>query len=248
MEEAIDHLRKTGLKTAEKKASRSMGEGRVHALVTDDAKRGSLIAVTCETDFAAGTEDFGSLLSDLATLVLENEPADLEELRARKWSRAPSVELGIKAVIGKLGENISVAEIRRMENPKGYVHAYVHHDGKQGAMVSVTTDAAPEAAAEALKTLCQHVVVFRAPYLSRADVPADLIEREKAIYREEVASKPANIQDKIIAGKLEKFYADNVLTEQPWVMDDKQTVRKALAAALGGAPEIADYARFRIGE
>jgi elongation factor Ts len=128
------------------------------------------------------------------------------------------------------------------------VHSYVHHDYKQGALVVAETGKARGDAEEVLKGVCQHIVVFRPTYLTRDEVPADVIARERAIYLEEVKGKPENIQDKIIGGKLEKFYASVCLLEQPWVFDDKLSVKKAIENALGKDARLLSFARFRIGE
>ena len=248
LEAAVDHLRKAGLKTAEKKASRSMGEGRVHAEIAADGRSGALVAVTCETDFVARTEDFGAMLAALGAHVLEHAPENVDELMGQSWKAGGTVADGIKEVIGKLGENISVGDVSRVTADGGYVGAYVHHDDKQGAMAAIKTDADAEKAQALIKSLCQHVVVFSPPHLTREDVPADTIEREKAIYREEVQGKPEEIQDKIINGKLEKYYAGVALVEQPWMLDDKVSVQKAVEAELGAGSVITAFVRFRIGE
>jgi elongation factor Ts len=253
LEDAFDHLRKAGLKAADKKSSREMGDGRVAALIADDGRSGSLVAVTCETDFVANTPDFQELMTGLAEHVLEHAPTGVdsgdEPLLSQKWAPTDtSVEEGVKVLVGKLGENIQVSDAARLENAGGYVFAYVHHDNKQAAMVSVTTGADRAKAEAALKSLCQHLVVFMPPHLDRDEVPADVVEREKAIYLEEVKGKPENIQDKIVGGKLEKFFSTVALVDQPWIHDDKQTVAKALEQELGAGTRVAGFARFRVGE
>ena len=133
------------------------------------------------------------------------------------------------------------------ENGAGYVASYVHHDDKKGAIVSVTTGADAEKAGAALKDLCMHIVVFNPSGKDRDSVPAERVERERAIYLAEVEKKPAEIQEKIVAGKLDKFYAGSVLSEQPWVKDDKVSVQKALEQALGAGTKIAEFVRFQVG-
>lgn len=248
-EAAVDHLRKQGLKSAEKKAQREMGEGRVAAFVGPKARVGALVAVTCETDFMAATDDFKGLIAELARHVAEHAPKDVEALVGQKWAKTgSSVGEAIKLLIGKLGENIQVARIARFENPHGRIGAYVHHTQKVGVLVDVSSEAAEDKAAETLKELAMHAAVFKPTAASRAEVDPSDVERERAIYLEEVKSKPAEMQDKIVAGKIEKFYADIVLPEQKWFKDDTKTVQKVLEETLGKGTRVRSFARFQIGK
>ncbi|TDJ71116.1 MAG: translation elongation factor Ts [Planctomycetota bacterium] len=246
-EAAFDHLRKSGLKAADKRLGRATGEGRVSAVIADDGRSGSMVALSCETDFVARTTDFEAFLGDLGAHVLEHRPGDVPAALGQPWKGEGTVEDALKLTISKLGENILVSAVERFENPAGYVVAYVHHDLKKGAIVSVTTDAGVAAAEAVLRDLCMHIVVYSPEGLSRDEISAREIEREKDIYREEVKAKPEEIQDKIIAGKLEKFFAARIVTEQPWVKDDKLTVQKALENALGTGARIAGFARVEVG-
>jgi elongation factor Ts len=250
LEGAVDHLRKQGLKTAEKKADREMGEGRLQAWIGPKMRVGSLVAMTCETDFVARTSDFGKLLYDIAELVAEKSPADPEALGKLSLTAGTNVGEALKLMVGKLGENIRVPRLARLENMKGRIGSYVHHDGKKAAIVSVTTEADEDKVGDALKEICQHVVAAHpVPTGVRRDqVPAAALERERAIYLEEVKSKPAEMQEKIVAGKLEKFYADQVLPEQKWMKDDTKTVQKIVEEKLGKGSRIEAFVRFQIGK
>ena len=247
-EGAVDHLRKQGLKTAEKKAEREMGEGRLQAWIGPKMRVGSLVAMTCETDFVARTADFGKLLYDISELVAEKNPADVDALSALPLKGGPSVGDSLKMMVGKIGENIRVPRIARLENMKGRIGSYVHHDGKKAAIVSVSTEADEDQVGEALKEICQHIVVFNPVAAHRDQVAAAEVERERAIYLEEVKSKPAEMQEKIVAGKLEKFYADQVLPEQKWMKDDSKTVQAIVEEKLGKGSRIEAFARFQIGK
>ena len=218
--------------------SRPRGEG---------GKKGALVAVRCETDFVAKTPDFEGFLGDLAAHVLENGSSDADSIADQAWKAGGTAGDALKALVGKLGENIQLAGMTCFENAGGVVAAYVHHDQKKAAMVSVTTSADAGKAADILKDLCMHIVVFNPSGKDRESVPADTVERERAIYMAEVENKPAEIQEKIVAGKLDKFYAGSVLSEQPWVKDDKISVQKALEEALGAGTTIADFVRFQVG-
>jgi len=250
-EGAIDFLRKQGLKTAEKKSSREMGEGRIATWIAPKSRIGALVALTCETDFVANTEDFNGLLDALVHVVADKNPANAEALLEMTHPKTGAT-LGeaIKLFVGKLGENSQVARLARYENMDGRVGTYVHHDKKKAALVSVTTKAEDDVAAPFLKELCMHVVSkVPAPLaLLRDEIPASEVERERAIYLEEVKDKPANMQEKIVTGKLEKFYADVILPEQKWVFDDTKTVQKVVEERLGAGSKIVGFTHVRIGK
>ena len=158
MEAALDELRKSGLKTAAKKAGRETSEGRVYAKVADDLRSGALVSISCETDFVAATEQFQGFLDDLASHVLEHKPSNLDECMTQQWKGDGTVADALTQLVGRLGENIQIADVVAMENTSGGVGAYVHHDNKKGAMVSVTC---PKPNGDTLKELCMHAVVFQ---------------------------------------------------------------------------------------
>lgn len=247
MEAAFDELRKAGLKTAAKKAGRETGEGRVFAKMSDDGRCGAMVSIACETDFVAKTPDFSAYLEALAAHVMEHAPADVDALLGQPWAEGGTVEESLKALIGKLGENIQIAQVAAFANPEGQVNAYVHHDQKKGAIVSVTTGADSGAADGTLKDLCMHIVVFNPDALNRETIASELVEREKEIIREGLAGKPEEIQEKILSGRLEKFFAERVVTEQPWIKDDKTSVHKALSGALGDGTNLVAFSRFQVG-
>ncbi|HKX45539.1 MAG TPA: translation elongation factor Ts [Planctomycetota bacterium] len=251
-EAAEDNLRKQGLKTAAKKAGRETSEGRVAAKLCDSGRTGSLVAIRCETDFVANTEDFQRLLRDLTSIAFENElpagEAGASRLSTYTHSSGSSVEEYLKQVIGKLGENLRIASAARFHNAGGIVAAYVHHTHKVGALVSLTTKADRARAQDLAKKVCQHVAVAQPAYLRRDEVPAEVVERERRVIAEseELASKPAEMRDKIVAGKVEKFFGASCLVEQPWTFDDKQKVEAAVKKELGPDASIAAFACFTI--
>ncbi|MFT5052793.1 MAG: elongation factor Ts [Chlamydiales bacterium] len=248
VEAAFDHLRKQGLKAAEKKAGRDTAEGRALAVSASGSRRGALVAISCETDFVAKTPQFEGFMTEFGAHVLEHGSAEGDALAAQPWNgEEPTVGDALKALIGKLGENFQVAGAVCYENADGYVVSYVHHDQKKAAIVSVTTSGDAEKAAAILRDLCMHIVVFSPTGKDRDSIPAEQVERERAIFMEEVKSKPAEIQEKIVSGKLDKFYAGTVVSEQPWVKDDKVSVQKALEQELGAGTKIVDFARLDVG-
>ncbi|MBM3978514.1 MAG: translation elongation factor Ts [Planctomycetes bacterium] len=255
VETALDNLRKAGLKSADKRASRDTGQGLVGFAASADGKRGAMVALCCETDFVARNDEYSGLLAKICAVALDKSTTTVEALNAAalpgtSGSIEPStVEQAIKALIGKIGENMRITQVACVSTKTGKVASYVHHDKKKGALVAV--DLGGKANDDFLKQLCMHIVATKPvpEVLTRAEVPADAIEREKAVLREsdDIKKKPAEMHDKIIQGRLEKYFAERVLPEQPWMLDDKLTVQKALVAATGPAAKIEAFARFQIG-
>jgi len=254
MHGAEDHLRKQGLKAATKKAERSTAEGRVFAVKSKDGRRAHMVGVACETDFLAKSEKFGAFVARLERHVAGLDPTGIEDgarplLAQRLEGEGPPVREALAEAAGSFGENTRVTHCVRLENPLGQVGTYVHHDGKQGAIVSLTTTAQPAQAADALKSLCQHIVVFRPQYANRADVPASEVEREREVIlaAEDMRTKPDGVREKMVVGRLNSFFALQVLAEQPWIHDDKSSVQKALEKALGPGIKIESFQRVHLG-
>ncbi len=247
LEAAEDHLRKLGLKAAGKKAGRATGEGRCFLAVSDDARQGALVSVSCETDFVARTPDFETFLQDLCAHVMLNRPASVEALMEQGWTGGGTVQDALTETIGKLGENMSISDVRFLEAPEGFVGGYIHHNQKVGVLSAIQTSASRDDSEAVLKQLGMHAAALPPTSLCREEIEKDQLDREVAIYREEVKNKPEEIQEKIIKGKLEKFYTGTCLREQPWVMDDSMSVEKAIEKALGQGSTITAYARFAIG-
>ena len=253
VEAAFDELRKAGLKNAEKKSTNEMGEGRLAAFVAPGGRVGAMVAVTCQTDFVAKGDEFQALLAELAKQIAEKNPANAEALGALKHSKTGvALSETVKLLAGKTGENMAIAKFQRYENAQGRVGCYVHHDGKKGALVNVTNGADEAVATDFLKKLSMHVVsAMPIPVAnSRAEIPQSEVDRERAVLLElpDLKGKPAELQEKILKGRMEKFFAERVLAEQAWMLDDKLTVQKAVEAALGKGAKIEGFARFQIGK
>jgi len=251
---AVDFLRKKGKSAALKKAERATAEGRVFAIHSTGGRRAHMVGVACETDFLAGSEKFRGLVAQLDKHVSSQDPTGVEDgarplLAQRLEGEGAPVREVLQDAAGLFGENVRVTQVARLENPQGLVGTYVHHDNKQGSIVSVTTQASAEKGAEVLKSLCQHIVVFRPTYANRADVPAAEVERERAVIlaADDMKSKPEGVREKMVVGRLNSFYAGCVLAEQPWIHDDKQSVQKALEAALGAGTKIEAFQRVHLG-
>jgi len=254
MKAAQDHLRVQGAKTSGKKAERSTAEGRVFSVRSKDGRRGHLVGVACETDFLAKSDKFRAFVADIEKHVQSQDPTGVSDgarpiLSQRFHGEGAPLSQVLQEIVGVFGENTRLSNCVRLENPEGQVGTYVHHDHKQGAIVSVTTSAKPEQAADVLKSLCQHVVVFRPSYANRSDVPASEVERERNVIlaADDMKSKPEGMREKIVVGRLNSFYAQQVLSEQPWILDDKQSVQKALEKVLGAGTKIVAFQRVQLG-
>jgi elongation factor Ts len=248
MELAVDNLRKKGLKNADKRAGRKAGAGRVEAVFAPDHHSGAMVLMTSETDFVPPTDDFRALLSKLAKLAFDERVGGPEQLLALPLGSTTVAET-VKQLTGKTGENIEVAQASFFDSQRGVVGGYIHHDNKTAALVSLTTGAPADKALEFAKQLGMHITFARPQALSRDQIPADAVERERAVYldSDEVKAKPEERRAKIVEGKLEKFFADKSLYEQPWFKDADQKVKKVLADALGADSKIAAFALFQVG-
>jgi elongation factor Ts len=254
MEQAIDNLRKKGLAAAAKKASRIASEGAVAAHVEGGA--GALAEINCETDFVAKTDDFQAFVREVAALVNARAPKDVEAA-LHLPAGGGTLSDALTARVAKIGEKISFRRFVRFAVPAaeaGAIVPYIHAGGKIGVLVDLRGAGMDRAEFAALgKDLAMQVAAANPSYVARGDVPADVIAREKAIYREQAlaAGKPEKILDRIAEGKLEKFYGDFCLVEQAFIKDPDRKVKDLLAAMsakVGAEVRVAGFARFQVGE
>ena len=232
MDLAIEHLRKAGIAKAAKKAGRTAKEGRIVSLV--DEGTAVLVEVLCETDFVAKTDDFGQYAGEVAQRAKDDYDTDGDMSAA--VSEAESDRL--TALIGKIGENMQVRRVVRWES-SGAFGSYLHMGGRIGVLVDVT-GAADEAL---LKDICMHIAAFNPRFISPDQVPDEVLEKEKEIAAAQVEGKPANIIGKIVTGKINKWYTESCLTHQPWIRDDKSSLRKAAPGVT-----ITRFVRWEVGE
>ncbi len=240
MAKAEEILRiKLGNKAA-KAAGRIAAEGIVAVHLNPDARFGAIVEVNCETDFVAKNEDFQSFAARLATLAAQRDPADLEAL-LRLPMNGTSVEEERKALVGRIGENITVRRFARLV-AKGRLAAYVHAGAKIGVLVDVV--GGDEVLA---KDLAMHIAASKPIAVSREQVPAELIQKERDIATAKAAEsgKPAPIVEKMVEGAVQKFLREVTLLGQPFVKDDKRTV-EALLKEKGAS--VAGYVLFVVGE
>ena len=248
MDRALGLLRERGLARARGKAGRSTSEGSIVASVSPDERRAALVEVNCETDFVARTEKFGSLCCEIAEQVRDRNPAAVEALLALSLHDGTLNDRIVEA-IAALGENIQVRRFDRLESDsEGLIASYIHAGGKIGSLVQVGADVPDRPEVRTLaRNLCMHVAATKPLGVSRNDIPVDEVEKERAVLSKqaEAEGKPANIVEKIVAGRLNKFFKEVVLLEEPLVMDPDRVVEAAVKEA--GARVIA-FRRFQLGE
>lgn len=251
-DKAIELLRERGLAAAAKKASRIAAEGVVKAYVDEAKKVGVVIEVNAETDFVAKNAEFQAFVDTCAKTVVEANPADVDALNACK---AVGSEMTISELttekIQTIGENI---KIRRFARYEGAVATYIHAGGSIGVMVKFDTDVADkEGFAEYRKDVAMQVAAANPSYLTEAEVPAEVLEKEKEILKVQAINegKPEAIAEKMVQGRIKKFYKENCLIDQEFIKDGDQTIKSytdAKAKELGGKIEIVSFVRFEKGE
>ena len=252
MDKAVDILREQGLAKVAKKASRIAAEGVAFATTSEDNKYGVVVEVNAETDFVAKNADFMAFVETVAKTIIENAPADIDALMACK---AVGTEMTVDELLTEkiqvIGENIKIRRFTRYEDK---CVSYVHAGGKIGVLVNFDTDVADKAEfVTAGKDVAMQIAALGTQYLNRDDVPAEVIEHEKEIMKAEVinSGKPEAIADKIVMGKINKYYKENCLVDQEFVKDNKQTVKQyvdSVAKSLGGTITIKEFTRFEKGE
>ena len=231
MEKAADLLRERGIAKAAKRASKIAAEGIVYALV--EGKTGVLVEVNCESDFVAKGDKFKELVDAVAKQIAAVKPADVAALLASDMG-GKTVETYIQEQIAVIGEKISVRRFTVYQS-EGFVETYIHMGGTMGVMLDFAGEPTENAKAVA-HDVALHVAFAKPQYMTEAEVSAETLEKEKNILLQEVINegKPANIAEKIVMGKIKKFYEENCLMDQKFVKDDKITIAQLLAQAGAG--------------
>ncbi len=243
LEPAVDFLRKKGAASAAKKASRVANEGVIVQAIQPGARAGILVEINCETDFVARNDNFRAFCDEVAKKLLENPSTDVEALRT--------------AQVAKIGENIQISRSHRLEvSGNGMVAAYIHTGAKVGVLVEVGSGKEATTANEEFKQLVKDITLQIAaghPFVvSRDQVPADVLTKEKEIAAEQVKGKPPQAIAKIVEGKLEKFYQGYCLLDQGFVKKNSEVTVKehtaSVAKQLGDEITIRRFVRFQVGE
>jgi elongation factor Ts len=229
MNKAADLLRERGIAKAEKKAARIAAEGIVACYT--EGKTGVLIEINCESDFVAKNPRFTEIATEIGKVAIKENPATVEALLASKIEGAANVEEYLKSQTAVIGEKIALRRFT-VYKTEGFLASYIHLGGKLGVMLDMKgeeTDAAKEVAHE----ITLQIAFAKPAYLTEADVPAEALEKEKEVLKQQAINegKPAAIAEKMVLGRIKKFYEENCLLKQAFIKDDKQTITGLLAAA-----------------
>lgn len=254
MDKAMEYLREKGLAAAAKKASRIAAEGIVTCYV--DGRAGTILEVNSETDFVAKNADFVGFVNSVAVTITKNNPADVETLSNLTLDGSSiTVAEALREKILTIGENMNIRRFIRIE---GDVVSYIHGGGRIGVLIDFDTDVANKAEfTEMAKNICMQVAALNPAYLDKASVPAEVVENEKSVLIAQIKNddknknKPDAIIEKMVGGRINKYYEQNCLLEQEYVKDNAITVQKFIentAKELGGKISIKSFVRFEKGE
>ncbi|MFA5863682.1 MAG: translation elongation factor Ts [Phycisphaerae bacterium] len=256
---AEDFLRKSGAMAAASKLGRETAEGRVATYISDCSCCGAILQVRCETSPVANNDIFQSMCKKIAQHVagLDAMPDSAEKLVSQKLTcdANQTVKDVMDDAINKLRENMQVSQFGKLCG--GYISSYEHHNGQVAVLLQMEVDPSiknNEQVVQLAKDLCMHITAVNPTAVTREQVPAEIVEKEKEIIKGQVelqsAGKPANIIEKMTMGKINKWYNDRVLLEQPFVKDDKKTVKQVIdevSKAVGKPITVTKYLRFEVG-
>jgi elongation factor Ts len=236
LEKAKEILRIRGLAKAEKKAGRETKEGIIQAYVSENRKVGVILELNCETDFVARNEQFNELALNIAKHIASlpenaNKEGSAEDLLHQPYFQDPSKTLQevIKSAIAKIGENIQIRRFVRFDTD-GYIHAYVHGVGRIGVLIDYQVDNLDDQVLRVVQDIAMQIAAMKPEFVDVNSVSSDVLERERRILTEQARQegKPENIIEKVVEGRLKKFYQEKVLLEQPFIKDEKKTVGQYL--------------------
>jgi len=243
MEKAIELLRERGIAKAAKKSGRVAAEGLVEAYISEDGKVGAIVEVNSETDFVAKNEEFKTFVMDVAKQVVEKNPKDVEELLNQEaiFEAGKTVNEALIGKIATIGENLSIRRFARFES-KGLIEKYIHGDGKIAVLVNMT-----KGEKELAKDLCMQIAAARPEFVTRQEVPQERVDKEMEILKVQAMNegKPEQIAEKIVQGRVGKFYEEICLVDQVFVKDSSMKVSELLKQKDA---EIVEFARFEKGE
>ena len=243
MEKAIELLRERGIAKAAKKSGRIAAEGLVEAYVSEDGKIGAVVEVNSETDFVAKNEEFKTFVMNIAKQIVEKAPKTVEELLEQESIEVPGKTVNEVLVekIATIGENMNIRRFERFES-EGLVEKYIHGDGKIAVLVNMK-----KGTNEVAKDICMQIAAARPEYLNEQSVPAERVEKEKEILKAQTMNegKPEAIAEKIVQGRIGKFFGEICLVDQAFVKDPNKKVSQVLKE---NDAEVVEFARFEKGE
>ena len=242
LEKAAELLREKGITKAAKKSGRVAAEGMVEAYISEDEKVGAIVEVNSETDFVAKNEEFRTFVMDVAKQIVKNNPESVEALLAEPamFEEGKTVNEALIGKIATIGENISIRRFARFETTDGLIEKYIHGDGKIAVLVNMTSGTK-----ELAKDVCMQIAAARPEFIDRDQVPAERVEKEKEILKIQTMNegKPEAIAEKIVQGRIGKFYEEICLVDQEFVKDPSKKVSDILKDS-----KVLEFARFETGE
>ncbi len=251
MEKAVEILREKGLASAAKKAGRIAAEGVVATYVSDDMKKGGIVEFNCETDFVSLNDEFKAAADDFAKLAAETEVSDIEAFRKEKIG-SETVEDKITGLIAKIGENMNLRRFTSMQIENGVIASYIHMGGKIGVLVALACERPSAEAQKVARDIAMHVAATNPLFLNKDQVDNDTLEKEKEIYRVQALNegKPENIVEKMVMGRISKYYKEVCLVDQPFVKNPDLSVSKYIEeeSKTLGKMELMDFVRYEKGE
>lgn len=241
LEAAIEWMRKSGLARADKKAGRIAADGLISLQFTANGKRGVILEVNCETDFVAKGDDFKEFVGRVGQIALEGKPRDLDALLSASYGTDGTVGEARQRLVAKIGENIAVRRFSALDATAGFVAGYLH-----GTRIGVLVEM-EGGSTEVAKDIAMHIAASRPMCVAPSDVATELVEKEKEIYRAQAADsgKPAEIIEKMVMGRVNKFLKEVALLGQPFVKDPDQTVEKLLQQKKAS---VRRFVRYEVGE
>lgn len=255
MEKAVEILREKGLAAAAKKAGRVAAEGIVETYVSENLKTAGIIEFNCETDFVAANEEFTAVARNLAKQASMTGASNIDEFVDEKYigDANLSVKEVVTALIAKLGENMNVRRFSKFNIEKGVIQSYIHGGGRIGVLVELACDAQSDVLKEVAKDVAMHVAATNPLFLDRNSVDAETLEKEKEIYRVQALNegKPEKIVEKMVEGRVQKYYKEVCLVDQVWVKNPDYTISKYLqekSKEVGAPISISRFVRFERGE
>jgi len=255
MGKALEILREKGISVAAKKAERIAAEGLVAAYISEDKKSGAIAEVNCETDFVAANKEFVDLTNNIAEKAAKTNAGSVEEFLSEKYIKDENITVkdAVINLIAKLGENMCIKRFKKFSAEDGMVLGYIHNGGRIGALVKLCCSRNDQVVEEIGNEIAMQVAAANPLFLDREEIDKDTLEevKQKFISEAQVNGKVQNIIDKIVSGKLNKYYKANCLLEQPWIKDEDMTMDMYLqkaSARIGTDIRVTGFARYERGE
>lgn len=254
-EKAVEILREKGLAAAAKKAGRIAAEGLVKTYISEDGKTASIVEVNCETDFVAVNEDFVAFADNVAKQAAITNANAIEELVEEKYiaGEGKTVQETVNELIAKIGENMAVRRFKKLAVEHGIIASYIHGGGRIGVLVKLECEKDSDVLGVVAKDIAMQVAATNPLFLNRDAVDNEALEKEKEIYRVQALNegKPEKIVEKMVVGRVQKYYKENCLVEQVWVKNSDLTIEKYLqekSKEVGAPITVATFVRFEKGE